>query len=170
MRLEPLLLTITYFILTYLLAVLTIIALWLKVIARADYEKLKKRKRAVCLVAVILLILPSSPYIQVWIQTVLYAGVLTPTVNKALSINYDDKQILSLRVLSITETSAKVYVITPCSTSPPLNQNRFVGQIINISKHNGQWQYMDDYDVVWSDCGNADGNIFPPYAAKGDYK
>lgn len=172
MRLGLLLLTITYFALTYSIAVIIIVALWLKVLKRDDHEKLKgviseRSKSGVFLTAVILLILPLAPYIQVWVQTVLYARILTPTVNKALSINYDNKKVSSLRVLSITARSAKVYVITPCSTSPSLDQNKYVGQIINISRHDDQWQYTGDYDVVWSDCGNADGNTFPPYPTSG---
>jgi hypothetical protein len=117
--------------------------------------------------ACVLLLLPLIPYGIVESRTMLSARGLMPAVRSALAEVYSEPNVATLKVLSCTDLRAEVYVVTP---EPPVEgQTGFEGEVITLHKRGGVWTFNGDYRTVWSDSGSADGNIFPPYPAKGDY-
>jgi hypothetical protein len=116
--------------------------------------------------ALIGLLLPFVPYAVVSAQTRWYGAALLPVVKQAIrerDINDADQPIQILRVLKINPGHAEVYIVQPCTSllsGRPTEES--VGFAIRFVNKRQGWQYQD-YDCVWSLCGSADGNTFPPY-------
>lgn len=131
-------------------------------------------------VVTFVLVAPLVPYIRVEVQTKMYGRALFPAIRGAVSEALDPQtKILQFKILSITPTSVQVYVqtmrdaLSPTSllsgTANAKDEPCGTGITVELIKKKNHWQFNGNYDAVWSDCGSADGNIFPPYPAKGDF-
>lgn len=122
--------------------------------------------------ACVLLISPLIPYGVVEVQTATYKYELIPPTRKELRDQGFPDRLRAFKVLAISSNKARVYAVVPCD--PSSKTSGYNGVVLNLKRVSGRWQSNDnpDYalDGVWSDCGNADGNIFPPYPSDGDYK
>ncbi len=127
------------------------------------------RRRCVVLacLAVIVVAVPLAPYAVVEGRTRMYARSLSPAVHQAMrQIGFEDA-IRSLKVLSISHSKAVVYVVTPCMHS----KSDYRACTVELMNARSRWRFREGSDrIVWSDCGSADGNIFPPYPSAGDYR
>lgn len=117
--------------------------------------------------ACVLLLVPLVPYALVEVQTALFGRVLAPAARMALDrcsmCAEPNTPILTQRVMKITPLSANVYVSMPCVGLYPQQKGK-CGLILYLHKKNGEWAFEDgDWAAVWSDCGSAEGNTFPPY-------
>ena len=111
---------------------------------------------------VVLLAVPLLPYAAVAAQTAFYGKVMRPDVRRALlDTGMSEGDIRSLRVLYVTPWKAQVYVTEPC-TAWPAEAHSENGTTVSLRRAHGHWE-LGDYDTVWSDCGSAEGNTFPPY-------
>lgn len=125
----------------------------------------------------ILLILPIVPYTWVEVQTLIFKPVVIESALKTTrEIGTPNERILTLKVLSMSKYRARVYIISRgwlapntvfCESNKPCACSR--GDIVNLFITSEGWKFEGDYSTIWSDCGSADGNIFPPYFSKGDY-
>lgn len=136
------------------------------------YRKNKKKKYLYF--TLLIVALPGLPYLVVETQTSLFKGELTAPAKQTLKAYQDSQTIVTFKVLDMSPHYADVYVVVPCKLSEELNQPRkYVAYVLPLEKKSGRWMSLTDkavmQDAVWSDCGSADGNIFPPYADKYDY-
>ncbi len=114
----------------------------------------------------VLLALPVLPYLYMNVMTALHYGELESAVHRAAGDINGSPTIRFCRVLSITDASARVYLVTP------YEENRrclFRGEILQLQRGNNGWTHDGRFETVWSDSGSADGNIFPPFSAAGDF-
>ena len=117
---------------------------------------------------VVVAAMPLVPYALIEYRTAINAQRLRTGTREALNeIGFDHASILSLKVLSITQKSAIVYVACLRSTPQPLCAN---GLVVTLTRQNNEWKFISQYESIWSDCSSASGNIFPPYPAKNAYK
>lgn len=123
---------------------------------------LKVSRRWKIVFSAILLMLPLVPYARVAIQTALYKKELLPAFH-AGTIHTGGGEILTFRVLKVSPWRAEVYVVNPCEGGMGSNaKSDKVGWVMGLTKTSQGWKFAD-YDAVWSDCGSAEGNTFPPY-------
>ena len=113
------------------------------------------------------LALPWLPYIAVAAQTAMFSESLRPAVQHAYvecgGMCGDAKDIvLTYKVLYITPWAAEVYLVTPCSGGMLVQSNQGrSATVIYFKRGTYGWKY-EEYDTPWSDCGSAQGNVFPP--------
>lgn len=112
-------------------------------------------------------LLPLLPYAAVEAQTHLYLPALRGAVADAVQEINGAPTFRSAKVLGITQRSCRVYVVTPCLAAAALGSG-WRGEVLRLSRSGAGWSYTG-VETVWSDCGSASGNIFPPYPSKGDY-
>ena len=133
---------------------------------------LKKQKKARQLITASLLFLPVLPYAIVAAQTALFAASLRRPVRQALlETGMSDGNISSMRILTMTPWRSVVEVTEPCSggMNTDMKGRPLPGQdaqTVTLVPQGSKWRF-EDYDTVWSDCGSADGNTFPPYPDSG---
>jgi len=111
-----------------------------------------------------LLFLPFVPYAVVAAQTAMYRVEMLPDV-RASSIYWGSpgEKYFVFRILNITPSRAKVYVVTSCEGGMGTDrENDKVGMLITLKHTSKGWKFAN-YDAAWSDCGSAEGNTFPPY-------
>lgn len=162
---------ILYFMLSYALVVIAILALWKRSVeprkAKGLYTTRYKTLYGCGVLA--LCLLPLLPYAIVEWRTFRYGNALMPAVIDALKeIGEPGEKITSYKILSITNKYARVYVVTPCHSD--WYGDGFVSTQIDLVKTPNGWRFQGQWTTPWSDCGNADGNVFPPYCGRGDYK
>lgn len=93
-----------------------------------------------------------------------------PAVRAGLLEDGEGTQIDETHVLAVTPFGAAVYVVVPCSDLDSMVADGQAAFVVRLVLRRGHWTLMDYSDssdpveVVWSDCGSADGNIFPPYS------
>ena len=112
----------------------------------------------------VFLFLPFVPYAVVAVQTAKYRAEILPAV-RASSIywgNSKDKYVI-FRILSIAPSRVNAYVVTSCEGGMGTDKkNDKVGTTITLKQTSQGWEFVE-YAAVWSDCGSAEGNTFPPY-------
>lgn len=157
---------VIYLLLVYSVGLLSIAAIahWGWGLWEADH---RKKWRVLLPLAVILLILPLIPYAVVEVQTHVYAKSLISAVQEAMhQIGFEDR-IRSLKVLSVSRRTVTIYVVTPCLDS----DSDYRACTVELVRTQNGWKFREGSDeIVWSDCGSAHGNIFPPYPSQGDYR
>lgn len=116
-----------------------------------------------CLGLILAISVPILPYGVVLFQTVNYGSLLTPDVRQALQdTGLSDGKFTLLRVLLLTPTHTNVYVEEPCNAWPKIHPNDRTASVLHLRREAGKWKLIYS-DSVWSDCGSATGNTFPPY-------
>lgn len=138
----------------------------------STYRKSKKRK--LIYLALLITVLPLMPYVVVETQTNLFRSAYTSQIQQTLNADGDSTKIVTLKVLIVSPAYVDVYVVVPCEALPEHHpRNGYIAYVLPLEKRHGRWVSATDkdtmMDAVWSDCGSADGNIFPPYPAKDDY-
>ena len=127
---------------------------------------LKKQTRTKRIVMVIFLLLPCLPYAVVAVQTSMFrAAMRLPVRQASLDTGMISGSAKITRILSLTPWWCDVEVIEPCSSGLCCGKSPQTGQTANVltlTRSGSGWR-LQDWDTVWSDCGNADGNTFPPY-------
>jgi len=108
-----------------------------------------------------MVVLPVAPYAIVAFQTVMYARTLEGPIHASLAADGDNSHILMMKVLSANATSVSVYVVTPCVGLTPTASGK-TAWTISLARTGPKWGCAS-MDVVWSDCGSARENVFPPY-------
>ncbi len=143
-----------YFIAAYAVVVTLIVLL-------RQQRRLPSRIRQVGLA--VLLLLPCVPYIAVAGQTAIFGKSLAPYVMQALiDTGMSDGNLTRLRVFWITSDQTAVYVEEPCTSWPKPHLSDRTGSTLRLKRVLGKWKLVE-WNSVWSDCGSAEGNTFPPY-------
>jgi len=162
-----------YVLFSYALVAMVILAVWRRSVepwkAKGLYTTRHKTVYGCGILA--LCLLPLLPYAVVEWRTYRYGSTLLPAVIEAMreiDIGEPNETVTSHKVLSITDKYARVYVVTPCHSG--WYGDGFVSTLIDLVKTPDGWQFQGQWATPWSDCGNADGNVFPPYFGRGDIK
>jgi hypothetical protein len=108
--------------------------------------------------ALLVLSLPLLPYAWVEVQTLAAGPALFSATRQALIAEYEHGPIMFYKVLAAAGGRARVYVVVPC----PGPGNR-TGLTYDFVRTPRGWRYTREWNAVWSDCGSAEGNVFPPY-------
>lgn len=163
--------TILYFIASYscvlvVASLISVLGTWLtaRKITKTQKYSLAKWWAAVYLsLLALLLILPLLPYLLVEHQTTRYRRILLPTTVHSLKELGLSDHILFFKILSAHHNRALLYVVIPCTPIGRSRTDECCGITIRLHKSSLGWEFRDEWDAVWSDCGSADGNVFPPY-------
>lgn len=156
---------IFYIFFGYLLSALMFRPLKRRVAARRARQG---EKAPYYVLGILLLLLPWLPYGAIAVQTALFGRMLLPAVHQSfidcgqMCGDVHDR-VLTYQVLWITPSATQVYLVTPCTGWTP-NHGDYRGlsaTTITLIRTAHGWRYSE-YDTPWSDCGSADGNIFPP--------
>lgn len=104
------------------------------------------------------------PYIVVEIQTLLVRSWVYPLVKKAAeeTMGYSP-QVYALKVLRLTPTHVRCYVVLPCGVSRESDGTIKRMGVVYVFRNNGKAWILETAEGIWSDCGSAQGNVFPPY-------
>ncbi len=124
-------------------------------------NRFKLRSVWVWPVYVVLATIPLAPYIKVAIQTSMYSKELLPAFVAGSThtvVTVPNREVFIFRVLNVSRSHAEVYAVNSCSD----RDDERLGWVMELTKTSKGWQF-EDYDFVWSDCGSAKGNTFPPY-------
>jgi len=163
--------TILYLVVTYsgvlvLASAISILGTWLtaRQISKTQSYSLAKRWAVVYLsLLLLLLFLPIFPYLLVEYQTTHYHRILLPPTTHSLQELGLSDHILFFKVLSLQRGRARVYVVVPCTPVGRSRTDECCGLTMVLKRTLLGWEFQGDWDAVWSDCGSADGNVFPPY-------
>ena len=149
-----------YLVTTYSLALL---ALGGGIYALSRWAVPRKTRLALAgILTVFFLLLPLWPYAQVAWQTQQHRNELLPAFMKEAKHTISGELTtppLVFRVLEFTPRRAVVYAEEHCVLEDIDGRS---GWTMTLKKRERGWEFSD-YDAVWSDCGSAEGNIFPPY-------
>jgi hypothetical protein len=119
-------------------------------------------------IVVLLATTPLLPYAWVGALTSGEGRWLIPAVRIGLVEDGDSTNISLARVLYVSPFAAQVYVVTDCGADAGRRNAGKIAYVVDLYKQHGKWVPAQHphtcYDAVWSDCGNADDNTFPPYA------
>lgn len=124
-----------------------------------------KRNRVLtsALFFILLLLIEFAPYFWLESRTLVWSARLKPATIVALNTIGHSTEIYSLKVLTVNQSSARVFVITLCEDANNREDTQYMALIIRLKLENNEWVYHKEDNAVWSDCGSADGNVFPPY-------
>jgi hypothetical protein len=120
----------------------------------------------------VLLLAPLLPYAVVECQTAVLWPILSEPTRKALLDDGFSDRIVFHKVLLACPGWTKVYVVTPClsreSESYASDSGEYRGTVAWLVWRSRGWKIAGDpnysnWGAVWSDCGSASGNVFPPY-------
>ena len=144
-----------FYVVLYFLVAYSFVAFLMFAVSRMQSARKMSRSNRL-LVFAVLANLPLVPYLKVAVQTQLYASQLLPAVKASEEIwGWPNKPYSVVRVINILPSNAEVYVLTQCNDG-------YAGMIVKLKNADSIWAF-DTYDAVFSDCGSAEGNTFPPY-------
>lgn len=150
--------TVFYFAVSYALVIPVVLVI------EKLFRYLKFRHSSRWMLFGTLFFIPLLPYVKVALQTSQYKDQLLPVLHSsAADWGNPPEKFHIVRVMNINASRAEIYVVTSCEGGMGSNaKTDRVGLMIGLSKTTGRWKFKD-YDAVWSDCGSAEGNTFPPY-------
>jgi len=114
----------------------------------------------------VLWLLPLLPHAVVEVQTALYGRQLLSALRRDPSFGYDFKGVRLYKVLSLGPRHARLYVVSECGESVDRNNvpiEKHMGNVFPLARAAVGWRFTGDDETAWSDCGSAEGNVFPPY-------
>jgi hypothetical protein len=152
-----------YFLSTYAGIVILAAAVWVW------SPTFRYNPRRFFLAVLLLALLPILPYGIVACQTALFCQDLLPPTRQALrEIGFSDR-ILTLKVLQVGPRAARVYTVTPCLPYES-NDSERRAEVVCLLRSAEGWRTAGPgtEEDVWSECGSANGNVFPPYSGKGE--
>ena len=154
-------LLIAYFVFAY-----TVVLILLGVAWSLHRPKNGRTSRLFFFGILLALLSPLSPYALVEAQTLAFGRGMRSEVLRIFdecgTCGNSDEPITTLRVLRVTPYSAIIYYVQPCAGSTP-HEGGSSGCWVELRRERGQWVFSGQFDAVWSDCGSAKGNTFPPY-------
>jgi hypothetical protein len=105
--------------------------------------------------------LPLLPYALIAAQTLCFGSALRPHLRQAMrDTGMLEGEPLIVRVMAVAPARATVYVTERCGSSPGSGQ---VAELITLRRSGSRWLLAHWDGTVWSDCGSAEGNTFPPF-------
>ena len=113
------------------------------------------------LIVCLLPLSPLIPYMIVGTETFFLAWTLKPGLEKGLRQSGETDKVRAVRVLWPVWGGAHVYFVQDCKGMG--TQVGRSGWTVDLVRKGGKWTIASEPDIVWSDCGSADSNIFPPY-------
>lgn len=113
------------------------------------------------LIACLVPLVPLIPYFVVGVETLMLGWTLKPAIESELHRAGDTDKVRTVRVLWPVWGGAHIYFIQDCGGVGTIKGR--TGATIDIVRKDGTWKMAGEPDFVWTDCGNAEGNIFPPY-------
>ncbi len=152
-----------YFLLVYLVVLAPAFAYlrW-----RTHRRTLSFSRRHVTILTAAYWLLPFLPYVAVEAQTVVFRPLLLSSVQAALKEDGDNSRFKTCKVLMFSPLGASVYVVTV-----PEGEHYNFGMTFTLLPTASGWKLDNEgIDCIWSDGGNADGNIFPPYPTSEAYR
>ena len=112
---------------------------------------------------------PLLPYGVVEVQTAFWQPLLRPAISAALQADGEHAGYKNCKVLLIGPGFANVYVVTEVSPGlPDKPYNAGLQFDLMLTRHS--WHQEGDIGCIWSDGGNADGNVFAPYPTSEAYR
>ena len=123
-------------------------------------------------IIVLILLAPVGMFITFWVGSIIHAEILTFRHGyKFEEIHYEEPRIYNsigaleyLKVLSYSETTARVYFVTVNRCGGLAFSeigDRLGGHIFIFSNEDGHWEVAEQERVVWSKTGSADGFLWP---------
>ena len=112
---------------------------------------------------------PLLPYAVIEAQTAIFQPFLRPAIGAALREDGEHEQYKNCKVLLFAPWVASVYVVTEVSPKVP-DESYNVGLQMQLMLTPRGWRQQGDIAAIWSDGGNADGNVFPPYPTDEAYR
>ncbi len=112
-----------------------------------------------------IVILPFLPYLWVECQTLAARRWCQPLVQQAVQATEGKPMpIQRFKVLWLSPRKLRVYVVLPCSSSTSTaGLGKRTGIVYEFKRVGARW-ILTGWEGVWSECGSAKGNAFPPYA------
>ena len=107
-----------------------------------------------------ILLLPLSPYAGVEVLTAALGPELLAAAQRFEGWDARRVPVVSYKVLWAGIGEAQLYLVVPCDEPP---HDEHAGYLIRLRRSGRGWSAVDSLDIVWSDCGSAEGNVFPPY-------
>jgi hypothetical protein len=120
---------------------------------------------------IVYVLLPVLPYGMVELQNMLLGARLERAVRAYRIADGDQPQIIYFEVLRAGYRTAQIYEVSPGPCAVPDGRG-YEGCVENLVCRGRTWRVSptaEGDDVLWTDCGSADGNVFPPFAAKADF-
>jgi hypothetical protein len=114
-----------------------------------------------------LLLLPLLPYAVVEGQTLLLRPSVWAATQHALRQGGFSDRLFLLKVLSVGPKRVRVYTVTPCMPYDT-NTTQWRAVVVRLARTADGWQPAGE-EHIWSECGSASGNVFPPYPGKGEH-
>jgi hypothetical protein len=111
---------------------------------------------------------PLAPYVLVEGQTALLGPSIRSAILRQFRMDGDPSPSLDmLKVTCVAPDHVDAYCIFPCS-DPGTGED--MGAVYELAWSRSGWRVVNDSDpaVAWSDCGSADGSVFPPYGGQGE--
>jgi hypothetical protein len=112
---------------------------------------------------------PLLPYAVVEAQTIIFQPWLRPAIAAALRDDGEHERYKNCKVLLVMPWAASVYVVTEVSPGLPEKPYNAGLQMDLVLTLRG-WRQQGAMGCIWSDEGNADGNVFPPYPTDEGYR
>lgn len=117
-------------------------------------------RRASWLAALAILLLPLSPYAAVEVLTAALGPELVAAAQRFEGWDARRAPVVSYKVLWAGIGEAQLYMVVPCDEPP---HEEHAGHVIRLRRSGRGWRALDSLDCLWSECGSAEGNVFPPY-------
>jgi len=144
--------------------VTTYSAVWLLYAAVRRNWKRRPRFRAILLRC--LWLLPLLPYAVIALQTACFGRELRPYVVHAMrDTGMMAGEPVTLRVMTLRPGHATVFVTERCGSPRGGGQ---AANLLTLRRSVKGW-VLDSWDTVWSACGSADGNTFPPFPEASEF-
>lgn len=147
---------IALFLLYLVVAYIVVVPFSLLFLLFSKRTKRQIGKKTMVILFIIMLLLPLLPYARVIVLTEMYKPHFSRIITKWYSKDY--MKVQKLRIISISSSYARVYVVVTRNKPKPKCPT---GEVFYFERSN-KWQ-IKQWDTVWSSCASADGNIFPPY-------
>lgn len=117
----------------------------------------RRRRVQWCSVAVVCVMgVSSAPYLRHWYITSRYGDALRASVANAMRSSDLGGSLCAIKVLGVRGGVAEVAALVETE------RGRFV-EVYEFGSVGRFWTFNKSVRVVWSELGNADGNLFPPY-------
>jgi heme/copper-type cytochrome/quinol oxidase subunit 2 len=165
---------VVYLLVSYLsvalLLTIVLVCMRRRAVPQEYRETSPAAKAAQGAITILVLSLPLVPYARVELNTRLALPALQPAVEEAALALTGNRHVRSVKGLSLEGSDARVHIVSPCSMEYPTPQKGWTADVVTLVHEGSGWRYNGYYDTVWSDCGSASGNIFPPYPSKGEVR
>jgi hypothetical protein len=104
--------------------------------------------------------LPLLPYVAIAMQTVCFGPTLRTYVRQAMrETGMLEGEPVTYRVMRVSPDRVVVYLTLRCGSSSGNDQ---AADLLTLRRTGSGWK-LAEWATVWSDCGSAEGNTFPPF-------